>query len=678
MHSLGGRACVLDVAIKRSRVVSGGFTGKPYRQELDDLAATYAWAHDAAVSGLANSLANSGAHPLLAVGSGGSLSAAHLAAFLHERFSARPAKAVTPLLALASPIAARDLSVLVLSAGGRNPDVVGALRRIALREPSHLAVLSMAPESPLARVAASFGWVDAIHYDVPSGQDGFLATNSLLAFAVILARAYGHAYGDTALVPASYKQLAGMIHVDGCGLSQVEQATALLWARRDLIVLHGAAAQVGAADLESRFSEAALGAVLLADYRNFAHGRHHWLAKRSDSTAVLGLVTSDDRDLAAQTLSMLPSAVPCVAVDITAAGVPAMLGSLVASMHLAGAAGRARGIDPGRPGVPAFGRRIYGARALDTGHRRVARVANAARPIERKAGVSLSHLRETETLGPWEAAFAQFTTRLRHARFGALVLDYDGTLCTPTDRERGWSGGAPEEVLRLLRAGVPLGIATGRGDSVRGDLQRHLPEECWPRVLVGYHNGAEISWLHDQNIPENEGQPIGALALVAATLREHPWLPQLARISCGRFQVSVRPLWPAHADAVWTLIQEVARDHRVACLGLYRSGHSVDVVAPSVSKRALVLAVREHFGLRVDASVLCIGDRGRWPGNDGFLLAEPLSLSVDEVSGDPLTCWNLAPAGMRGVDAAVWYLRAVEAFPAGGFRLRLPRLVSGG
>lgn len=70
-----------------------------------------------------------------------------------------------------------------------------------------------------------------------------------------------------------------------------------------------------------------------------------------------------------------------------------------------------------------------------------------------------------------------------------------------------------------------------------------------------------------------------------------------------------------------------------------RSGHSVDVVAPGVSKLAVVERVWQAVG--VERDVLCIGDRGRWPGNDHVLLTISYSLSADEVSADPAACWNL-------------------------------------
>jgi len=57
---------------------------------------------------------------------------------------------------------------------------------------------------------------------------------------------------------------------------------------------------------------------------------------------------------------------------------------------------------------------------------------------------------------------------------------------------------------------------------------------------------------------------------------------------------------------------------------------------------------------------IVIGDRGAFPGNDYALLSMPHSLSVDRVSADPDTCWNLAPSGMTGSDAALLYLSALE------------------
>ena len=95
----------------------------------------------------------------------------------------------------------------------------------------------------------------------------------------------------------------------------------------------------------------------------------------------------------------------------------------------------------------------------------------------------------------------------------------------------------------------------------------------------------------------------------------------------------------------------------------------MDVLAGGVSKRSLMHEIRRS--LREDCKVLSIGDKGQWPGNDFELLDTPYSLSVDEVSADPESCWNLAPPGHRGVQALLDYLSWAE-LRDDKFRLALP------
>jgi hypothetical protein len=106
---------------------------------------------------------------------------------------------------------------------------------------------------------------------------------------------------------------------------------------------------------------------------------------------------------------------------------------------------------------------------------------------------------------------------------------------------------------------------------------------------------------------------------------------------------------------------------RLNTLRVVSSGHSVDVISTASSKRAVVEAIAQRAG---SGEVLRIGDRGRWPGNDFELLASPNGLSVSEVSGDLAHCWNMAPEGVRGVDATLYYLRCLTFEDRAG-RLRL-------
>jgi len=57
--------------------------GKPYASELEQLANTYTWAMNTEFDPLVKALSSCASLPLLATGSGGSLTAAHLTASLH-------------------------------------------------------------------------------------------------------------------------------------------------------------------------------------------------------------------------------------------------------------------------------------------------------------------------------------------------------------------------------------------------------------------------------------------------------------------------------------------------------------------------------------------------------------------------------------------------------------------
>lgn len=125
-------------------------------------------------------------------------------------------------------------------------------------------------------------------------------------------------------------------------------------------------------------------------------------------------------------------------------------------------------------------------------------------------------------------------------------------------------------------------------------------------------------------------------------------------------QITVQQRLLAPQAVVWDIVQQIANEVVPKGVTVLRSSHSVDILAPGVSKRTLVSRVRDVVGDAEPAQVLCIGDRGRWPGNDFTLLSELFSLSVDEVSPDPKTCWNLASAGHRGVQATLDYLRSIQ------------------
>jgi hypothetical protein len=257
------------------------------------------------------------------------------------------------------------------------------------------------------------------------------------------------------------------------------------------------------------------------------------------------------------------------------------------------------------------------------------------------------------------SAYEVFTRSLQQASFGALVLDYDGTLCERGDRTTGLQDPIINQLHRLLQEGITIGIATGRGKSVRQELRKVIPAQWWSHIIVGYYNGADIGLLNDEAHPNGVGLPCEALESVAAALQSHARLQSLTTCTCRAMQLTLELTPTASFDMVWDLVQHIVQETAPIGVTVVRSSHSIDVLAPRVSKRAVVQETATMAGIDPE-QLLCIGDCGRWPGNDFALLATRFALSADQVSTDPTTCWNLAPVGCRGAQATLAYLHALE------------------
>lgn len=623
------------------------------------LSETLAWSAEADIAPLQQALRTAALWPLRAIGSGGSLTAAHALAQLHQHYTGKLAGVATPLESIEEPLGA-DVGAWLVSAGGSNVDVLAAAKVLIAREPRQLGVLCGRAESALGELCASHPYVDWLIYPPPAGKDGFLATNSLLGFCALMLRAYSAAFDGGASWTAALQAATPLADAEGEIVMRWNAATEPVWERDTTLVLYGASARLGAIDLESKFTEAALGNLQLADYRNFAHGRHHWLAKRGDKSAVLAFVTEADRQLAQRTLALIPAEIPRAEIELPEAG--EMLGSLIAALWITGWAGRARGIDPGNPGVPAFGRKLYHLPLPRAALRGAPANAADAALMRKTSAVRIAHYPKA-----WTEHLASYRDRLERQVFKGLVLDYDGTIVDARERRAPPRPEMAAELERLIEAGCLIGFATGRGASVRRDLKARLSSPCWERVIVGYYNGGDIAMLIDESAPNGAQQTEAALAPIAAALRKR--LPLVSGVSQADRprQITLEYDSPPPDGRLWDLVLDVVRASGIEGVEAMRSGHSIDIVAPGVSKLNVMRRVREAVA---EASVLAIGDRGRWPGNDHQLLREPYALSVDEIAADPVSCWNLAPLGQRGIAATLHYLRALDAAPGGGVRFR--------
>ena len=224
--------------------------GKPYAEEMAGLARTLSWAEAAGVEKLAEALCGSYGRPLLAVGSGGSLTTCHFMAMLHRRLARQAARVCTPLEFL-QEAACEGESAWFISAGGANTDILKAFEASVRTEPRAMGVLCADASSPLARAAEECTYCDLALFDLPGGKDGFLATNSLVAFCVLLTRAYETLFRGEARSFEGFARLRGLVEAGASAVDGDFAKIERVLARQTLVVLHGAATRPAASSLSS-------------------------------------------------------------------------------------------------------------------------------------------------------------------------------------------------------------------------------------------------------------------------------------------------------------------------------------------------------------------------------------------------------------------------------------------
>ena len=587
--------------------------------------------------------------PMVMVGSGGSFSTATFAADLHESTTGQLARAATPLEVVSK--ASRDAGLVCFSASGRNQDIITAFRVAATRELEPLSALVLAEHPPLEKLGKKFGYADVVCMGDRLFKDGFLSVASLVGFSMLLVRAYRAVFGRSERdLPEDVAELIQQV-TSFAGLVDIRAAADRVMQDRNYVsVLYSSELAATAVDLESRFVEAALGALHIADLRNFGHGRHFWMARRAQETGVLALISERQKDLGTRTVSLLPDEVATLAIHFRGSTDIQAVAGLVVGLFVTESAAEFADVDPGKPGVPQFGRRLYQLKPKLKRWRQAD--LNRAAALRRKGAPSDDPL--------WIARYQHALEMVNASHYDALVVDYDGTLCDARRRAGPLSAAISEELTRLGDEGAVFGLATGRGPSAAIELRASLPPRLHDRVLVGYYNGAIIRHLTDRADPVVE-HPSEESSLVTALANDSMLS---GRVRANAVQISTGVRRGIRVEAGAAQVRLLMRGNGVEG-EVVTSGHSIDVCLAGQSKEDLVQAIRVSFGLG-EGPILRIGDRGRPPGNDWRLLDDPHGLSVDEVSGHPRHCWSLTPAGMKGVQATFHYLRHLQWSGRGG------------
>lgn len=624
--------------------------GKPFNDELKKLEITYNWGVSLTIEDLNEIKYVLLNKPLFIVGSGGSFSACILMSLLHQ-YKGTIANAITPLdLQYQKNAITKDTNVCFISASGKNTDILFAFESIITREPANVLSICFKKNSPLSQKTSNFSISKIIEFDNPVGKDGFLATNSLLAYFLILSKIYNEFQEIPSIVPNSKY------------LEEISSFAKSLHEDFTIIVLYGGWGKPVAYDIESKFSEAGLGNILLTDYRNFGHGRHNWFDKKNKQSAIVALITLDEEELASKTLSLLPNTIPVLKIKSDFSTATASTDLLIKSFYLVNEAGNLKKIDPGKPGVPSYGSKLYHLKYSRFYSDKNSNLSENARlAITRKFG-NLDRISIVKNhLDLWINSYNTFKKKINSTLFKGILLDYDGTLCTSKERFDGPRMEVVNYLTEFMKLGILVGVVTGRGKSVRIDLQKVIPKKYWKNFVIGYYNGSQIGTLENDNLPLTTHAPSKILTEIKNYFITEPILKSFIKTELRPEQLTLEILDKENATIIKEIIIDTLKNNYAFKIQVLESSHSIDIIPITTTKVSIIQECRKILNDTTEKyNFLCIGDRGKWPGNDYQLLATEFSLSVDEVSNDPNTCWNLSPVGISCVNATLEYFKVIS------------------
>lgn len=628
--------------------------GKPYADEVAFIPTAFKWAIDQDIQPLKATIGRLSAHGLISVGSGGSFTAASFHSFLHEAITGRLSYASPPYQLLTKQSVIRNSGISVLSAEGKNKDVLGCFQYILACEPQDLMTLTLKPDSPLNRIALDSNFASSISYPMTWDKDGYLATNSLIATCVLLYRAYQANFPH--LLPVcpsnvedlvdSYVEIESFNKTNFLGaLSRDKDRT------RSFLVITGQSGHIAGIDLESRIAESALGICQVVDFRSYAHGRHLWASQNENQAACIVIWAEEDQHLYQNLRDTLPSKIPTLSIKLKGRNYIRQLASIISIIRLIKDLSDIHQIDPGQPEVSSAGRDIHALDAFAR-HLQTHQVSIKELAVSRKFGSA--HLYSLESSDEFNKAYSYFIDQLTSTKFGAIVFDYDATLSTMDKRFKKLDPFVAKALNRLLCQGIRIGIATGRGKSVPNSIREFFDASYRTGFLIGMYNGSNIKSLAT-DLESCEGVSAPFEQFVQRIESEPFFKAVFNPIEKRPTQLSFQTKDGTCCEIAWRAICEILQEKEFLHLKALRSTHSWDVIERDTSKTK----VSDQF-IVSGLNVLSIGDRGLWPGNDCELLSYGLGLGVDEVSPIINKAWNIAPQGLKGVGATLYYLSKLK------------------
>lgn len=632
--------------------------GKPFEKELKYIDYVYKWALKVPVEEIDFIKDILHDKSLLVVGSGGSTCSCCLFAMLQQK-NGRTANYITPLdLQYVKNSIDKKTNVFFISASGKNTDILFAFDTALKQEPSNIVSICMKRGSLLSNKSSNYSISKTIELDNPVGKDGFLATNSTIAYFTIIARFFDNNRNIETLIPSDEF------------IEEVRLFSLSLHSDFTVTVLYSGWSKPVALDIESKFSEAGLGNVLLTDYRNFGHGRHNWLDKKKKQSAIVALITKEDEALANMTLNLIPREIPVLRIISEYSESNASLDLLSKSFYLVNQVGKIKGIDPGKPGVPPYGSKLYHLKYSKTFLKKDVLNSKVKNAIRRKFG-DTDNISNEIFLPLWIKSYNTFVSSIKKTKFKGVLLDYDGTLCSTEERYLNPRKEIINKLEFFLNNGITVGVVTGRGKSVRETLQKVINVKYWDKFYIGYYNGAQIGTLNDNLLPIKDNDQM-LFNDIERVLKNEELISQFVDLELRKGQLTVIVKENKNSHIVKSIMKDILIRLYPNEIQILESSHSIDIISTFTTKNSIIKYIRMVLNDKEEEfSFLSIGDRGKWPGNDFQLLSNRFSLSVDEVSSDPHTCWNLSSLGNNCVETTLEYFDAFHVLDYGFFKMKI-------
>jgi hypothetical protein len=466
------------------------------------------------------------------VGSGGTVALAKMWQLLHEDHHLGMAKVITPYDFSQSSIFP-DL-VVIFSASGKNHDILNAFR-LSKENNCKVLIFTTTKNSSLTRLAKTHSNNTYVIYPMrPTPKDGFLAVNSVIAISGLIVSLEQKLFGT------NYES----------AISPVTQA--IQDHKKEFINLRDGTFQIissdwgypAGLDFEARLAESGVGNCFLTDPRNFGHGRFIWLEKKKSSTTVVFFYSKFNRSFIMRYAKLLPDNIPSLFIEAPFNNILGSIYCIVRSILIVQELALKQKVNPGKPDVPGWGRKIH--------------------------SIKYDRTKTSYLSSPYPALSEPFNS---------IVMDLDGTIVNTLDRFDPIKNEIILEVERLLSEGVRIGIATGRGDSALMLLRRQISEKFHRLILLGLYNGTVLMRL-------NEPLPVsGHLWAIRDNIinylsENHA---DLIDLKVSSTQISIRNIDKFQSISIMSEIYKQLGQHS-KFVKFQESGHSLDILPHWASK----------------------------------------------------------------------------------------------